>query len=188
MNQEAKVRVRIDTGEAKNELRSLTKEAEGSGKKIRKKIYGAIQTGVMAAGAGYAFSALQGPSQGAFGSAIGEALGPLGKQIETFFLGDLGIQAKAASRAREDTISVFGMQAGAQGGIPHGTKQFFDAMRGQYGQTEAGRHMIESDPQFYGVKGEDVIDRVLAGLKNLLEMAVDMLVAKLGFGSSTPAR
>lgn len=192
MNQEAKVRVRIDTGEAKSELRGLVQAAGGVAKRIGGGISSAIGAGVRAVGLGggigYAVSALQGPTQGAFGSAIGEALGPLGKQLETFFLGDLGVQAKAASRAREDTIAAFGIQAGSQGGIPAGAKVFFDTMRGIYGQTEAGRHMIESDEQFYGVKGSDVIDRILAGLKNLLDMAVDRLVASIGFGGDAPAR
>jgi len=186
-DQEAKVRVRLDTGQAKAELAGLAKSAVSAAGRIGSTISGALGSGVRAVGLGggigAAISAVRSPTQGGVIDTVGEAFGPLGKQVERFFLGDLGVQARAGRSAREETINAFAMQAGAmnggQGGIPAGAKAFFDSIKSIRQTEEQGRDVFERDKNFRGVTPEDLLKRIMDGLGKLLSEAVDAIVQKL---------
>jgi hypothetical protein len=134
-------------------------------------------------GAGAAFgtglAAVRGATQSGTGDVVGEALGGYGSQVAEFFLGDLDENAKAAKAAREETIQAFGSIAGATNRVPPGAKNFFDQIKSLRVQEERGRELFERDERFRGPGVGQLVDRIMAGIGELLSQAVDKLASKL---------
>lgn len=178
MVQEAKVKVRLDTGQAQGELSNLTRNVAAVGKRIGGGVAGVLGSGLRAVGLGggigIAMSALSGPSQNAASSVIGEAIGPLGKQLETWMFGDLAPQARADARAREATIEAFRYQ-----GATDASAAFFQNMRQLYTPEEVGRQAIESDPRFYGARPEDVLERIINKMVEAVKAGASYIAGRL---------
>lgn len=161
-NNEAKVRVKLDTGTAKAELASLTKGAASVAGNIGSGIRNAVRTGLGAAGLGGAFgvglgaaqSALGGPTLGAIGDVASEFVGPWGALARNWLFDGLDVNARASKQAREQTIQAFGSVIGMTGQIPKGAYSYFDQVQRLHLSAEKGRQAIEGDDRFYAMSEE----------------------------------
>lgn len=148
---EAKVRVRLDTRQAKGELRGLTKEGSKAagrvGAGIRRGIgrgLGAIGLGV---GIGAGMAALKGPTQGGISALISQTLGATGHQIARGIFGDKLPEAIGRAGALEKLKASRGFMLGLTGKAPGAKAQFdFDATMGTI--KALGDQTISADPQF----------------------------------------
>lgn len=176
---DAKVKVRLDTKEAKGELRGLVREAEASAGKVAGNVRGAISKGFGFVGAGAALgtglAAVKGATHSGVGDVMGEAFGGVGAQIAEFFLGDLDDKSRAARSAREETIQAFGTVAGASNRVPPGAKKFFDQVHALRLQEEKGRGIFERNERFQGPGVGDMVDRIMAGFGELISRGVQEL-------------
>ena len=93
MAQETKVKVRLDTRQAKSQLTGLVRESARSAGRLTNNIRSVVGKGLGAVGMGTAIgtgiSAVRGATESGVGDVIGESLGGFGKMAEEFFLGDL---------------------------------------------------------------------------------------------------
>ena len=186
---ETKIRVRLDTRQAKSDLNSLTREGIATAGRVGSRLRGAVGAGLnrslgaigLGGGVGAGLAAVRGATESSFGDVIGEAFGGFGEEFERDLgLQNLGEQARASKSAREETIAAFALQAGQLGRVPPGAKAYFDQIRQIRAQEEAGRNIFE-DPAngFRGPGVGEVTDRLLEGVGNLLSEAVDALANKL---------
>jgi len=185
MAQEATVRLRLNTRQAKAELRDLNKEARKSSGRITSGIRRAVGSGMgavgLGGGIGLGLAAARGATQSGFGDVIGESFGAIGAQLNDFFLGDMDDKSRAIRKAREETIAAFGFQAGAKEGIPDGAKQFFDNRVSEFTQEEIGRSIFEKNEDFRGPAIDDILSRITTSLGELLSQAVNDLADRLAF-------
>jgi phage-related protein len=182
---ETKIRVRLDTRQAKTELGGLVREGRTAAGKVASNLRSVVGKGLGAAGFGGAvgagFAAVRGATESGVGDVVGEALGGIGAQAEQFFLGSMGEEARATRSAREETIQAFGAIAGATNAIPPGAREFFDSVKSIAKDSEHGRTLFETNEQFRGPGIGDMIDKIMEGLSKLLNMAVDNLISKIPF-------
>ncbi len=178
---EAKVKVRLDTRQAKGDLRGLTRTAAAAGGRIGQGIRGAIGKGVGAIGLGAGIaagvSAVRASTSSGIGDIIGESLGGIGAQINEFFLGDMDDKVRATKSAREETIQAYGAIAGRTGSIPPGARQYFEQIKSFREDEEKGRSLFENPKN--GFRAEtgigDMIDRITKVLSDELGKAVTRL-------------
>ena len=171
MTNDAKVRVRLDTRQAKGDLKSMTTEAARTAKRVGGRIRGAVggALGAVGLGGGIAtgMAAVKGATASGFGDALSESFGGIGAMIERKLLGDKGSEARADSRAREETINAFAAVAGHTGKIPAGAKSFFDQVRTLRLEEEKGKKMFEEDERFRSVSLSETTAQILDGLKEI---------------------
>lgn len=183
MADELKIRVTLDTTQAKSDLTGLTHEAARTAGGIASSLKDTVGKGLGVVGLGTAVgagaAALRGSTESGVGDVVGEALGGYGKQLERFFLGDLGMDARASRSAREESIQAFGAIAGAQNKIPPGAKAFFDSVKSLRMQEERGRQLFEENNDFRGPGIGDLVERIMKGVGELVAKAVDALADKL---------
>lgn len=179
MADETKVKVRLDTRQAKGQLQGLVRESASAAGKVASGIRSTVSKGLGAVGFGAAvgtgIQAVRGATQSGTGDVIGEALGGIGHQVAEFFLGDLNEDARASRAAREETIQAFGALAGARGEIPPGAKQFFEGVKTLRLQEEKGRELFEADGKFRGPGIGDIVDRIMKGVGELVSRGVERL-------------
>lgn len=185
MAEETKVRVRIDTKQAKAELGGLVREGAKTAGKVASGIRATVGRGLGAVGFGAAFgtgvSAVRGATESGVGDVVGEALGGFGSELSEFILGDLPAEAKASRAAREETIQAFGAIAGARGSIPPGARQFFESVKTLRIEEEKGRREIEQDRQFRGPGIGDLVSKIGTVIGQELTKAVEYLVSLIPF-------
>lgn len=188
MADEAKIKVRLETKGAKGDLKDLTKSVKRTGKRIRTGYRATVGRGLgivgLGGGIGLGAAALRGPTSSGFGDVISEAFGHLGAQLSRELLGDLPEKAASARAAREETIQAFGYQAGlmngGKGGIPPGSRSYFDNIRHHHEIEERGRRLFAEDPNFTGPKFDAILKKIVAAIGQLLKDAVAELVRQLG--------
>lgn len=183
MAETTRVKLRIDTGAARQDLAGVVREARATSGKISAGIQGTIGRGLGAVGLGGGIAtgmqAVRGATESGFGALIGETLGSVGAQIEDYLLGDLGVEAKASKQARDETIQAFGMQAGLHNKVPPGAKNYFESIKSLRQQQEQGRKVFEMNSDFFGPGVGDMIDRIGKKLGEELKKAVDYLLSEL---------
>lgn len=183
MAQETKVKVRLDTRQAKSQLTGLVRESARSAGRLTNNIRSVVGKGLGAVGLGTAIgtgiSAVRGATESGVGDVIGESLGGLGRTVEEFFLGDLNEDAKASRTAREETIQAFGAIAGARGEIPPEARQFYNSIKTLRMDEERGRELFETDSQMRGPGIDKVIDRIMGGFATLVSDAMTRLIDAL---------
>jgi len=166
---EAKVKVRVDTRQAKGDLKAMTKEAAQTATRVGGRIRGAVggALGAVGLGGGIAtgMAAVKGATSSGFGDALSESFGGIGAMVERKLLGDKGSEARADGRARDETINAFAAVAGHTGKIPAGAKPFFDNIRSLRMEEEKGRKMFEEDERFRSVGFEDLTTQIMKGVK-----------------------
>lgn len=180
MADETKVRVKLDTGQAKSELAGLLKEGKRVAGKVSAGVRATVGRGLGAVGFGGAVAAgaaaFRGATESGLGDVASEALGGYGAQLAEFFLGDLDEKARASRSAREETIQAFGAITGARGGaIPPGARQYFENVKSLRLQEEKGREAFERDQQFRGPGIGEFVDRIMGGIAELVSKAVERL-------------
>lgn len=176
---EAKVRVRLDTRLAQLALRKLKLTAKDTGKRIGSGIRRELGRGIgavgLGGGIGLGLAAVRGATQSGFGDAIGESLGGIGAQLAEFFLGDLDEKARATKSAREETIAAFGSIAGQRGEMPAGARSYFEQIKALRMHEEKGREIFERDEKMRGPGIDEIIKKILEGLKRILKELFEWL-------------
>ena len=182
--QETKVKVRLDTRQAKGEMRGLVKESSRMAARAGAGIRSAVGRGLgvigLGAGVGTAVAAVRGATQSGIGDVISESLGGYGVQLERWALGDLALDARASRTAREQTVQNFAQVVGTLGTVPPAVKQYYENVKTFQADYEKGRRLLE-DPKS-GLRGpsiDELIKRIGAVLKDLLFQAAEHLASKL---------
>lgn len=164
MTDETKIRVRLDTTQAKSEMDQLERRGEKASKslsqKIRSKVWGATGGFAIGAAAGGTVAALRGATGSGVGDLVGDTFAPFGAQLNELIFGKLDDEARAAKAAREELIAAFGTQTGIEGSVPGGASAFFDQMKALRLQEERGRSLIEQDTRFGGGEVASLIERL----------------------------
>ena len=189
MADETKVKVRLDTRQAKTELGGLVRESARAAGRVSAGIRSTVGRGLGAVGFGAAVgvgvSAMRGATQSGVGDVVGEALGGVGAQVAEFLLGDLDETARATKSAREEMIQAFGAigggMNGGKGGVPPGAPEFFASVKSLHVQNERGREVIERDERFRGPGVGDLVSRIGDVIGTELGKAVDKLVSMIPF-------
>jgi len=184
MDTELKIKVVLDTSEAKKELDALTTASATTGKRASGFLSQALGSGMRAVGMGVGFSAanaaLQGPLLGGISDVMGEAFGGWGKALETALLANLGNEGRAQAKSREEMIAAFGTVAGIQDATPPGAHEYFSSRMGINTLRERGRSILESDPAMRSVNPERLLDKAMDNIGEMLRDAADYLVRELG--------
>jgi hypothetical protein len=188
---ETKVRVRLDTRQAKTEMRTLSKEGSRTAGQLSTNLRSTVRRGMGLVGAGAivgaGMSALRSPTSSGISDVISEAFGGLGLALSDKILGKEGVADALASRsAREATKEAFAYaqgayeQAGGEG-LLQGASTYFEAIRPFRKTEELGRRSIESNPALRGgLPWEKILDDLEQRLKNALFSGVDRLLGGLG--------
>jgi hypothetical protein len=180
MAQETKVKVRLDTRQAKSQLSGLVRESARSAGKLTNNIRSVVGKGLGAVGLGTAIgtgiSAVRGATESGIGDVVGESLGAAGKMMEEMFLGTLNEDARSSRRAREETIQAFGAIAGARNEIPPEARQFYNNIKSLRMDEERGRDLFETDTQMRGPGMDKIIDRIMGGFGKMVSEAMTRLI------------
>ena len=183
MTNTTNIKVRVDTRQAKSDVGGLVRESQRAAGKVSANIRATVGRGLGLVGFGAALGAgaqaVRGATQSGVGDVISEALGGIGAQAAEFFLGDLDETAKASRAAREETIQAFGAIAGQRGEVPPGAREFFNNVRALRLQEERGRELFERDDRMRGPGINDVVDRIMGKLGELIADAVSNLADQL---------
>ena len=162
MADEATVKLRLDTRQAKGDLRQLTKEADKTSGRIGGGIRRAVGKGMgavgLGGGIGAGLAAVRGATSSGLGDVVGESFVQLGAQLNEFFLGDMDDKARSIRQARESLKEAFGYQTGIHSRIPPGAENFFNQRVTEGMTLEHGKHLIETDKRFMGPPVEANVD------------------------------
>lgn len=167
MTDETKIRVRLDTTQAKSEMNALERRGEKAAGRLSERLRGSVGRAFGAAGAGAIAGSISGATVGALrnstssgvGDIAGETVGSYLRQAEEWLFGPMKDDAAAARSAREEVIQAFGAVAGAQGSVPDGAERFFQQTKQLQFERERGRTLIESDPRFGGTEINSMLER-----------------------------
>lgn len=155
---ETKVRVKVDTSQAKSQMREVKKEGERAAGGISAGLAGAVRSGFAFAGAGAAFAggmaAVRGATQSGMGDAFGGAFTMLGQSFNDFLLGHIDDEARAIRTSREALIQTFGQTRDLAGS--EGAKRFFETNMAIELEREKARSQIMGDPAFQGAGFEEL--------------------------------
>jgi hypothetical protein len=158
---ETKVRVRLDTSQAKGEMREVRKEGERTAGSVSAGLSATIRRGFAMTGAGAAFAGGVGAARAAVSGGIGDTFGGafnmLAASFNDFVLGSIDDEQRAIQTARGQTQEVFSSVAGIMGAVPPEARQFFDSVKTLELEKEKGRSLIMGDPAFQGKGFKELI-------------------------------
>jgi hypothetical protein len=178
---ETKVRVRLDTRQAKGEMREVRKEGERTAGSISEGLSATIRRGFAMTGAGAAFAGGVGAARAAVSGGVGDAFGGafsmLSASLNDYLLGSIDDEQRAIRSARDQTIEAFAPVAGMLNGVPPEAQQFFQTIKTLEFEKEKGRSLIMGDPAFQGAgfvdifaqMGEQIGDRLANAIIEKLE-------------------
>ena len=180
MAQETKVRVRLDTRQAKSQLGGLVRESARSAGRLSNNLRSVVGKGLgavgLGAGVGTGISAVRGSIEGGIGSMFSEAYGGVLAQMSDMAFGTLNEESRASRSAREETIQAFGAIAGARNEIPPEARQFYNSIKSLRMDEERGRELFEMDPQMRGPGMDKIIDRIMSGFAKMVDDALSRLI------------
>lgn len=185
MESEAKVRVRIDTSQAKGDMADLTRTAQSATVRVGQTVRDSVSSGLHAIGAGGAFGAaagaLRAPTEGGISAIAGELLGPLGQSIDNWLWGDLGPRARADKTLRDEVVNTFSQAIGMNSSNMEKAKAYAESRRPQLIQAEEGRKAILSSGKFNSIKFEDVIKQLGSVMSDAAKAGAQYLLDRLPF-------
>lgn len=183
MAEEAKVRVRLDTKAAQNEMRGLTRQAAATASRVSGGIRSAMGTGIRALGVPLGVGAAAGLALGATRSGVGDVVSdffrPFANRLEDWALGDKAWQARARTSARQETINRFGFSAGVTGDVDTAKGYYMNALRARYLPEERGRHNLERSLPSSGDWLAELMDQAIERLTKWWHEQVDYLINQL---------
>ena len=180
--EEARVRVRIDTRQAKADLRDLGKDAAATGGRVSGGIRSALSTGLRASGvgaaAGAAFGAVRGAVSGGLGDTTEALLLPLKSLIDNAIGGP---ETRADMRALNKVEETFARATTANGGVPPpGAEAFFQHVRSLTLDEEKGRAALRDE--FGGDIAERIATRIGEKMAEVMKHAMDNFWSTAVFG------
>lgn len=184
---ETKVRVRLDTSQAKGEMREVKREGQRTAGSISEGLSATIRRGFAMTGAGAAFAGGVGAARaavsGGMGDAFGGAFSMLSASLNDYLLGSIDDEQRAIRSARDQTIEAFAPVAGMLNGVPPEAQQFFQAVRTLEFEKEKGRSLIMSDPAFQGAGFTDIFvqmgEHIGSAVADAISSKIDALLNKL---------
>lgn len=184
---ETKVRVRLDTSQAKGEMREVKREGQRTAGSISEGLSATIRRGFAMTGAGAAFAGGVGVARaavsGGMGDAFGGAFSMLSASLNDYLLGSIDDEQRAIRSARDQTIEAFAPVAGMLNGVPPEAQQFFQAVRTLEFEKEKGRSLIMSDPAFQGAGFTDIFvqmgEQIGSAVADAISSKIDALLNKL---------
>lgn len=149
VSEEAKVRVRLDTRQAKGDLRGLNKEASKSAGKLGASARGALGRGLGVIGFGglgvaAGLSAIGGPTMGGLGDVMGLGMRSMGESMSARVWGDLDEKGRADRRAAELVTQLYKTSAVETGKFPPQAMDAFKFHRAMFLKEELGATRIRS--------------------------------------------
>jgi hypothetical protein len=182
---EAVVRVKLDTRHAKSDLADLTKTAGGVAGKLGSGFQSALGSGVRALGIGTAIgagiAAVRGATAGGVSSVLSETFGGIGAQLEHFVLGDLAPQARASHSAREETKNAYATIAGITGSIPPSARNFYEQTKQRMFEAEKGKAMFDRDSQFQGTSWGQAFTKITEEITGAISAGFDRVIESIKF-------
>jgi hypothetical protein len=184
MAQETKVKVRLDTRQAKGELNNLSRDSKRTAGKLGQNIRSVVGRGMSAvglgAGIGAGISAVKGAAASGVGDIISESTGAYAEMAQQMIFGDMREGARASRRAREETIQAFGAIAGARNEIPPEARQFYNSdQEPAHGRRARPRRCSRPTRMMRGPGIEKIIDRIMSGFGKMVSDAMTRLVDAL---------
>ena len=181
---ETKFKVKIDTGQAKGQLRGLTKEASRVASGVSGRIRSFVGRGMTAvglgAGLGAGIAAVRQVASSGIGDVVGEYTTHAGAMANEALTGDFDDKARASQSAREQTMQVFALQAGQTGVVPQGAFEFYNGIKALREQEELGRSKIAQDERFYSKAAPgDLWDQATTSLSQAVMDGFEWLWKKL---------
>lgn len=183
---EAKVRLRLDTGMALSQMRRVVREGRETANRVSRTIDSTVGQGLrtvgLGGGIGVGLAAARAATSSGYSDIVSETFSPIGASLQDFILGDMPADARASKSAREETIQTFGFLAGATNSIPPGAKSFFEQTKSLRMNEELGRKKFMENSEFFGgVKMDNVIDRLVDGIGGYLNDGFDALKNSIPF-------
>lgn len=152
MTNDAKVRLRLDMGQALAQMRQFAQKVAATAKRVgssvKSNVGGALGTVGIGAGIGAGLAAARGAISSGVGDVVGEYTGPLGAQFVDAFTGGDDAIAKAAKSSRAATERILAAQV-YRSGSTDSAVGFFNNAKERNEEIEIGRSMIRQDPRFY---------------------------------------
>lgn len=184
---ETKVRVRLDTSQAKGEMREVRREGQRTAGSISEGLSATIRRGFAMTGAGAAFAGGVGAARaavsGGMGDAFGGAFSMLSASLNDYLLGSIDDEQRAIRSARDQTIETFAPVAGMLNGVPPEAQQFFQSVRTLEFEKEKGRSLIMNDPAFQGAGFTDIFvqmgEHIGSAVADVISSKIDALLNKL---------
>ncbi len=173
---EAKVRVRLDTRQAKGELRGLTQDGAKAAGRVGAGIRSAVGRGLgvigLGAGIGAGLAAVRGPTQGAVSAIFKSTFGGLGARASRALTGEEGFKAIGEAAGLEAALGDAAI-VGELGEIPASTRARAAQTR-RFATVEArGANKILSDPNFRNAAAR-LLDKKVTQIGELLDAYIDL--------------
>lgn len=172
MAEEAKVRVKLDTSQAKRELDGIGQAAEATGRRAASGLRRAVGAGFKLVGAGAAFgtgmAAVKAATTSGIGDIAGETFGGWGAWLNELLLGKVDDEARAKRRARQDLQESMSMITGMRGHVPDNAEAIFNQTARLYKYEEVGRSLIEQDTRFRGPGLEVLVAKIIEDLGKVI--------------------
>jgi hypothetical protein len=167
---ETKIRVVLDTAQAKGELRDLDKQGQRTSERVGSGLRKSVGAG-LAAGVGFAVgqAGLASAAKSGFGDILGETFGAFSREIEQFAFGELGESARASKAARDQLVNAYAMQAGMADAVDPGAVEYYQQTLAMEQQKERGRTLIETDERFRSVSLDDVTTRAITAITSAID-------------------
>lgn len=184
MNEELRIKVTLDTEQAKKQLDDVKGRAAAAGGGgaamggggIFGSFSGKLGIGAKALAASRMVTGQLGSqTRSGFGDIASEAFGGYGAQIENYLTGGMGAEARAAAAARESTMGAFAQQAGREGAVPAQAYSYRDQIYKWQLESEKGKLAIQSDPgmrQGLGSMAKEIGEAVGAKLAEAMSEVV----------------
>ena len=193
MADETRIRVRLDTSQAKAEMDNLTRKgaatAKGLSAKVRQSVgseLGKFGSGALVGAAiGSVASGLKGSTTAGFGDLISEVTDPLGARLNDYLLGTADDEARARRSAREEVSQAFSSIIGQTGTIPPQVYTYFDHLSGIKLYEEKGKSLIASDPRLGGSETVAAAEQIGSSVGQNVAAAISSVFQSI-FGSSSP--
>lgn len=182
---EAKVKVRVDTRQAKGELRGLTKEgakaSRGVGAGLRSVMGRGFAVLGIGAGIGAAAALLKGPTQGGISAIFGQTFGAAGHVFAQGMLGEKGFEAQGRAKALGEIAQLYGPIRGITGKEPQGAFENFEFRAKRYTDFARGRGEFLADPKY----GNEAARELVGGMKEVADKLDQLNKSLIGGRGST---
>lgn len=193
--QKAKVRVRLDTSQAKAQLKGLSKEGEATAGRISDKMgKGGGIGGTLAKGAAFGAGAALGSSAvksitGTFMGGIGEVLADRMGGLAADFDSTLGVPlARANQQALEETRALFSTSVGQSGSLSDATGYYNSVLklkeRKELGSNRIAGHLAGAGGKGKGADADgivgSIVDPIIVGIREGFDGIIQLLGGSKG--------
>lgn len=172
MAEEVKVKVIVDTTQAKQEVDEVKREGQRAADEMKVSLSDRIKTGYRDHVAPTVSQITRKTSSGMSDIFSGQ-INRFGQLVNDFVLGDIDDKARATNSAREETANMFAFTAGQRGHIPQEAVNYFNQRQAFHEKKEIGMSMINADQTFAGEGLGKIFEQIGKHLGNSLADAIN---------------